>query len=437
MMRNDMTICARSMRARHAVMVLGVFAVASWCRADGRISIWNREGGYYQISERIPQDAIDEFKNLDKESSKALLVEWDKVSYTSTGDILISGTLRIRKGDAKLPAGWHGVGVLICTSPGKNVDWSKGFAGVVDFCEYCIVREDGKFAIPIARYSIDRPIGKKGLFQVGIVLAKVKDGNFVWESRDPVLAQSVSHVSIDGQERLSRELIAINSVPSSIGWEYDPLAMIQAVNYLQSLNKPKVIASLREFIQKANPDGPIVRIRECIDTSDRGSLELLIPLLFTSDIHGQSPPLTGPSSMFRITVVDGIPFHNVRFGGIGKGAGTDSSKALVDWAEKKGVLRSSLFRPSDNPLESANKLVEMIAERHRQLGASPPTQKLKAHIRRQSWKMVRELVEPGGKDRSIDDDLFQDDDKWKSLVIKVRKREPYWDEKAQKYAARK
>ena len=429
---------SRAAFARNTAALLTGLAMMSLCLAEPPSIIQRRSGGYQQYVISIPRDVVGQFKTLSDADRKRIVVEWNDVKLTTTRVIEISGTLRIQNANAKLPLSKQGVAVGIAEDPGKPVDWSRGYGdGHVQWSE-CIVADDGKFSVSLKNFAIHRPIGKKGVFQVALVLGKIMDGYLIWNYRDPILKQSVSQLTIDGQEKLSPAMEAINSVPSPIGWEYDPLAVIQAVNYLQPLGKAKVIAALREFIEKSDPAGPITRIRECIDTSDRQNLDLLVPLLFPSDMQGNGLPdwIVAPKGVYSITVVDGIPFHNRRITAIGKGAGNWKGQ-VVDWAEKDGKLRSDLLRPGDNPLDAANKMLEMIATRNQRLGAGPPSERLRAHIRWQAWKMVRGLIETGMTARRFDDPLFVDDEKWESLAGQARNRELFWDEKAQKYAARK
>ena len=437
-MRHGETKTIRLFRCRHAWAFAVAFLTISSLRAEPPAIIERRSGGYEQYVISIPRDQVGEFKSLDENALKRVTVEWNEVKLTPSRFVEISGTLRIQNANSKSPLTRQGVAVGIAEDPGKPIDWNQGYGnGHVQWSE-CIVGDDGKFSVALKNFAIHRPIGKKGSFQVAVVLGKIKDSYLIWNLRDPVLRQSISQLTIDGQEKLSPALKAINSVPSPIGWEYDPLAMIQAVNYLQPLGKAKAIAAMREFIQKSDPSGPITRIRECIDTSDRQNLDLLVPLLSPGDMQGNGLPewVVAPKGDYSITVVDGIPFHNRRITGIGKGAGNWKGQ-VVDWAEKDGKIRSSPLHPCDNPLEAANKMLGMIAARNQRLGADPPSERLKAHIRWQAWRMVRGLIETGMTARRFDDPLFADDEKWESLVGQARKRNLFWDEKAQKYAARK
>ena len=304
----------------------------------------------------IPKEQMGKFVNLGAESKRLLSVEWNPVRRDKPNEINVSGTIRIKRKDAAVPLSWQGVRVVMARTPGQSPDWRKGINYKTAVWANCVLREDGQFKVQMGCSSIQRSIEVKAKFQVALVVASIEDGKLVWETRQPILDQSLSSVTVEGQERLSRDLGMINAVGSPLGWEHDPISLIRAVNHLRSVGKKKSIEAMREFIEKANLSGPIHRIPESLDTSDQQNLRLLIPLLFPTDDTGKPPPawVVGRStSEYYITVVDDIPFHNVRFSG-GAGDARFGCESLVDWAESHGSIRARSLRPGNNPLEAAN-----------------------------------------------------------------------------------
>jgi hypothetical protein len=392
-----------------------------------------------QVETRELESLPAEDRVLDKEQLKRLRVTWGKprrwVDVENERDpyLQVSGRLSLLQADGKTlkPVDWpYPIRVVIALKPNKKLDWSRRHDFVdSDCCDTLIGRDSrnidkplsgklpGVFTASFSLDGIESPVGSTKPFQVGLCFGVKKGKKVTWSNVVPILPQSVAMLDVTGPKPLSRTLQLINACPTPIGWNYDPIALVRAANHLQSLGKDKAIAALREYTDVARWGG-FDRPRfdpENIDTSSEYCLAGLVPLVFD-----------GVSPYGCIRVWQGIPFHTVVFLG-NSGNTLRAGRDMVEAAAEKGMLRKLPLRPTDNPLESADSLFEKIA---------PPKDKgqrwlLQAHLRGQTLRAIRHLVDPEGKQEP---DLTSQAT-WEKLKAKAARLKIRWDEKRQEYVA--
>jgi hypothetical protein len=159
---------------------------------------------------------------------------------------------------------------------------------------------------------------------------------------------------------------AVQLISVSPGWwvtdDYDPIAVVRAVNALYGLGRHDAIKALRQFAKENPTDGgPDARLE---------ALRVIIPLLFgRADPEDKFPSARAyddpgvyrldqrewPFFTGLIFVEGDIPFHLVPAGGFSGSMG-DFSYA-IDWAEKSGRFRSSPLMPTDSLFAAADQLV--------------------------------------------------------------------------------
>src|SRR5262249_4443641 len=105
----------------------------------------------------------------------------------------------------------------------------------------------GEFTGRFRLSEIERPVGGKKAFQLGLCLGAKNGKQIPWATDQPVLPQSLTKVEIAGPESLSETMRLINGCPTPLGWDYDPAAAVRAANHLRGLGTEKAVAALREF----------------------------------------------------------------------------------------------------------------------------------------------------------------------------------------------
>jgi hypothetical protein len=303
--------------------------------------------------------------NRGVEERKRLRVEWEKprvVLGDALGNYLdVQGKLLLTSTDGKKTTNvdWYQpIRVLLGKTEKDRPDWSAYHDSDDSVWADDVVGLSGEFRVRFQLDQLSRPIGASKPFQIGLCLGTKVFTLFVWKNTVPILPQTVGAIEIPGSPALDETLRLINGVPSPIGWDYDPVALIRAVNHLHALGKDKSIKALREFVRLANVYGDSKRDAANIDTSDQQCLHLLIPLLF--ETIGKGRP---HGTEFYISVEGDIPFHNVRFGG--SSGPRESTGYLVDWAEQNCRIRSKPLKPTNDPLSAVDALYAQHCQERR------------------------------------------------------------------------
>lgn len=301
----------------------------------------------------------------------------------------------------------------------KHICWQAGY----DLDLYEADEESIGSAIPLL---IDGIGHTTRYLQVGLAEYICKRTISKWPILVYALKQTISALKIQDSKPLSTTLQLINGTPSPIGWYYDPVAVIRAVNHLRAIGKEKTIAAMREYLTIARgPDFGAHRPPDPnnIETSNQWCLALLIPLVFEST--NSAHPF--PAKIDRVTLEDDIPFHNVYIKRTS--SSPQRTDSLVDWAEKYGKIISKQLRPSDHPLDAADRIYQKL------LKADPTDSNsgLKEHLRSQAWRAIRLLVEPEDKhDYRVKDEKFSDH-MWNRFKEKANRLKIRWNEQKQEY----
>jgi len=247
---------------------------------------------------------------------------------------------------------------------------------------------------------------------------------------------------------------AVRLVAHSPGWwpsdDYNPIAVVRAVNALHAMGKDDAIHALRRFAKKyPSAGGPDDR---------HEALRLVLPLLFDREnpedrFPEKSPdrdkwyPHLGTTEWFffsmSVRVMDGIPFN--RTGTMGFGGGMEDFSYAIDWAEKSGRFRVTPLIPVDDPFAAADR--EMI-DLARISDGSEKVAHLTRNIREQVFNAVAHLLpaEEKGKFRYHDNwhagefkrsyrDLA-DDENWAALKALCEPLKIHWNPQQQAYLAR-
>jgi hypothetical protein len=152
-----------------------------------------------------------------------------------------------------------------------------------------------------------------------------------------------------------------------------------------------------------------------IKISNPWSLGALVPLVFDNLPTGS------------IKVWEGMPFHAA----VPAARGTGSPPAFPDWiveeAERKGKLRKKALRPTDNPLEAADKLFEEIARAAERKGGNR-RRSLHHHLRQQAWRAVGHLFGNGARASDIESEPIWEEFKARGAQLKL-----HWDDAQQEY----
>jgi hypothetical protein len=247
-----------------------------------------------------------------------------------------------------------------------------------------------------------------------------------WSNLDPVLEQTVTTLRIEGPPKLNPSMQMLCGLPSPLGWGFEPASLIRAINHFRELGKNKSVAAFREFLEIApdagygshEPPDP-----ENIDTANQWCLSILVPFVF-QDFEPQQRHFFSD-----IVIQDGIPFHTVVIGGTS--GWPPEMKPLVDLAEKEGKIETDMLKPSNEPLQAAEKLYDRLhqsmtkeAQETEQFWAIS----LKTHLRNQAYSLVRHLVEDPADTARQRGDTRLTNDRWHDLKAKLDRMEIHWNE---------
>ena len=258
-------------------------------------------------------------------------------------------------------------------------------------------------------------------------------------------------LKIPGPPAISKTMQIINGAPSYHQEDFNPAKLVRAVNHLVPLGKEKAVSELREFMKIACRDQWIARrIEENIDTSDSTCVFLIVRLLFECDPESEKWPhiatvpfLPTPEKedeafwpMYPVHMEGDLPFLLVRWGALG--GAPDEPERHVDWAEKHGRIRTTLLKPSVNPIAAA-----------REISGRPQTQRLYGHPKSvhwkvedvfysQAWNILKDVDRKrvAGGMKSVLPVEVEDELDWEGRVKGTINLDLDWDENEQEYRLR-
>jgi hypothetical protein len=289
-----------------------------------------------------------------------------------SSQIGVRGRLLLASADGKTsePVTWQQpVRVIVERRPDSTPDWSQHHTDSTTATGDTRVEPDGTFLAVFSAAELRRVPGKAVAFRTGLCLGTHEGRTIKWTGETPVLTQSLTKLSISGPPVLSRIQKLINAAPSPAGHNFDPAALIRAVNALHELGKDKALSELREFLKYAGWGGFHERIPEDISTADSQCVFGIVMLLFESDSPQHpvpNPALGGPSPspeqddwnhwpLYPFALVNDVPFSLAQGFTL---AGLPSQPiSHIKWAEAHGKLRARPLHPASDPLAAAAKLL--------------------------------------------------------------------------------
>jgi hypothetical protein len=407
--------------------------------------------GQDEVHSLTRSDLPAETFNPNPNQQQRLRVKWGKPFVSKFQILVIPGRLLLQKsgGQSNKPVDWvQGVQVVISRKHNQRPDWTKRHDKTDSAWDDCVTNDKGEFKARFSLYEISRPVGDAKTFQIAVSLGQKTGRTIKWTNATPVLRGSKGTVMIRGPDPLSPTLQIINGAPSVKSRDYDPVALIRAVNHLHSLGKEGAISALREFLKIAGNSSFAERDPANIDTSDCQCVFLIVRLLFEpkglqdklpSIAIGHMSPYPAKEDaelwpLYPLAVQEDIPFLVMEWRFV---AGSPEHPANhVDWAEKHGKLRVKPLRPSDNPLRAVDTLRSMQKTiRLFQGDRAVPLDNLDGGmLREQSWRMIEHFVGPVrtsehfGRHRNYDPDADWERHKRIAQQFKFA-----WDEAKQQY----
>ncbi len=268
----------------------------------------------------------------------------------------------------------QGIRVLVARDPHTTVDWSRGHGSADTAWTDVVPRPDGSFQAFLSPDLINRAVGHPEQFQVGASIGTSRGMRVEWNAASPVLPGSIQIFEISGTRPLSTALEMINAVSGVTGHEFNPAALIRAVNYLRTLGKDEAIKALEEYLEECADRSPCQlrwpRDPKNIDYGDPESTFLIVRLLFEPDDPATTLPRmmigapvpTQPEGLdlplFPLAVESGIPFLLVS--GYALAGHPEHPRKHLEWARKSGRLRSEAILPTGDPWEAAQALKKKL-----------------------------------------------------------------------------
>lgn len=213
------------------------------------------------------------------------------------------------------------------------------------------------------------------------------------------------------------------------------MELIRAANELRKLSRDEAIQAMEDYRQMVMANDAafdfeesyvLYGIIQCAFEPANPNEQLPSPKCLRS-LYGwrRSFPF-GPWHRDPMEIHEDIPWLLGKPVGLG-GVPWDPKTDLV-WLRRHGVLRDSPLRPADNPLESAERLMNeprwaILPEDTRTIASS--------QLKEQAWAMVGDLLPPIPKNAW---DGYDVDRNWEELLRTSKKSGLFWDEAAQAYA---
>ena len=236
--------------------------------------------------------------------------------------------------------------------------------------------------------------------------------------------------------RVERRAAAINAIaaaPDPLGWNFNPVSLIRAVNQLHSLGHHDALMALKTFDATYPNEG---------FSSPHQSLKLVMPLLF--DRRNPEDKYPRPKNWFDpsegielsedswdcwIMVEDGVPFHAVAIGGY-SGRKPGNLSYLIEWANDHARLRESPMIPGDL-FQAAEKVMLKLAKDNEEAGS---TKWKNEHIRMQVYRAVEHLLELSEDDETL---IPFDDKRWQRLKKRCEELAIEWSKELQAFQSTK
>jgi hypothetical protein len=238
--------------------------------------------------------------------------------------------------------------------------------------------------------------------------------------------------------------------------EYNPVALIRAVNRLRTTDKATLIAGFQHYLatlhSRSKQKGDTI-----VPTEDPfAAIPMVVGLLFVPGEPGCPPPWhpTRPRTAqapdvpewdgdclrpMSLTVFQDIPFLTRPPPAIGTGPPSVSRLAerYLAWADAWGKLRDGPLVPPDDPLRAADEFLNEDTS----LGYGLHQDRfsdLRTIVRRQAWAMVEPIAGPRPRPGDAVDcsRYLVDDATWEELKLIVEGAHIRWDKTEQSYVGR-
>ncbi|MCB9894806.1 MAG: hypothetical protein H6839_10170 [Planctomycetes bacterium] len=238
----------------------------------------------------------------------------------------------------------------------------------------------------------------------------------------------------------------IESCPKP-GFCSDPVPLIRAVNAMVPLGKPETIRLLRAYLRAKSAD----RMGRA---EYAGRVFWVARLLF---VEPDGAPMRCPSvgcfglvvregasnwPCYPLAVVDGIPFEVTEGMGVSLNGRAEMPERYLDDIEKSAVLRQTLLRPADNPVDAAEALLKSDAwkdlvdewDRENEESSAVIRSRAAAKVRAQAVNSLRHVYGSGASESRLLSWLGEG--VWADWIARTEALWPYWDEHAQDYLVR-
>jgi len=381
--------------SRFLIVVAGAFVLVSVTSAqeekrshndertkDKPVKIWDGSwlsdrkftGGVFGINDNegiwVNQPNIpEESHNATPDEQRRLRVQWLEAYEPAASPerlLRVRGKFLLQAPDGKSikPVDWmQGIQVVLTRSPGEYPDWDKPLDEKKLVWAHCLPSSDGSFEVCFPLENLNRLVGKTAPFQAAIGLGEKSGKTFTWSRRRPVLRQTVGILQVPGPRPLPPAQYLISAAPWPSSENYDALALIRAVNYLQRQGKRKAIQKLGTFLEIANLNFSRNIQPGNIDTSNILSVLLIVRLLFEpaepnqtiQELTCQNTPRseTHRWPYFPVAKHRDIPFFLPK-GTIDLNGSLFIQNMDIGWVEKHGKLRATPLRPPDDPLAAVD-----------------------------------------------------------------------------------
>jgi len=143
-----------------------------------------------------------------------------------------------------------------------------------------------------------------------------------------------------------------------------------------------------------------------------------------------------------LAVVDGIPFEVTEGMGVSLNGRAEMPERYLDDIEKSSVLRQTLLRPADNPVDAAEALFRSDAwedlvdewDRTDEGKSASLRSRAAAKVRAQAVNSLQHAYGLGvSEDRLLS---WIGESGWTEWTVRFAALQPYWDEQAQDYSIR-
>lgn len=142
------------------------------------------------------------------------------------------------------------------------------------------------------------------------------------------------------------------------GYNYNPLAVIRAVDALHAVGRDKALATIGEYLRISSPmddpgrEGTFLVMRTLFDAApESGGL----PTMRVGAPAFDEPEDSRVTSRFPVLIEDDIPLLEVI--GYNLAGLAERPESHLAWFRAHGVLRSRPLRPTDRPLETLDRLL--------------------------------------------------------------------------------